>query len=142
MSRVLKSIDERKNVTKEKTHEYVDKLIKMINCKTVFVSDGGNDKEFDKFYRVVEDNFLLVHKCARKLMFGSGCFVYVLEGNNAKRNVMLMSHHDIVDATNGWHSDAFEAVVRDGCIYGRGTIDTKSPLFAQLQACEELLEEG
>lgn len=142
MSRVLKSIDERKNVSKEKTNEYVDKLIKMINCKTVFVRDGSNDKEFAKFYRVIEENFPLLHKRAKKLVFGSGCFVYVLKGKRATRNVMLMSHHDVVDETDGWHSDAFKAKVKDGSIYGRGTIDTKTPLFAQMQACEELLEEG
>lgn len=55
---------------------------------------------------------------------------------------MLMSHHDVVDATGGWDSDPFCAQVKDGALYGRGSIDTKTPLFAELQAVEELLAEG
>ena len=55
---------------------------------------------------------------------------------------MLMSHHDVVEAGEGWESDAFCACEKDGYLYGRGTIDTKTPLFAELQAAEELLAEG
>ena len=53
-----------------------------------------------------------------------------------------MSHHEVVEAGEGWESDAFTATIRDGYLYGRGTIDTKTPLFAELQAVEELIDEG
>ena len=53
-----------------------------------------------------------------------------------------MSHHDVVEGSEDWHTDPFMAVEKDGFLYGRGTIDTKTPLFAQLQAAEELLAEG
>lgn len=55
---------------------------------------------------------------------------------------MLMSHHDVVCKGEGWDTDPFCATVKDGSLYGRGTIDTKTPLFAELQALEELLREG
>lgn len=117
--------------------EYVDKLIKMINCKTVFNED--NKDEFVKFNEVLKDNFPLLHQKAEKMIFGSGCIIYKLQGKHAKRNIMLMSHHDVVDKTDGWNSDPFDAQIKDGYLYGRGTIDTKTPLFAILQATEELL---
>ena len=53
-----------------------------------------------------------------------------------------MSHHDVVEGSDGWQTDPFKAEQKDGWLYGRGTIDTKTPLFAQLQAAEELLAEG
>lgn len=53
-----------------------------------------------------------------------------------------MSHHDVVDSSEDWHTAPFEPVEKDGYLYGRGTIDTKTPLFAELQAAEELLAEG
>lgn len=36
----------------------------------------------------------------------------------------------------------FGAEIRDGKMWGRGTVDTKTPLFAEFSALEELLENG
>lgn len=138
----LKSESERKNVSAQQNVEYVKKLSKMINCKTVWTTDGKYDLEFTKFYSVLDELFPNIKAKAKKLTFGGGCFVYVIEGKNAKKNIMLMSHHDVVDGGDGWESDPFVATEKDGYLYGRGSIDTKTPLFAELQACDELLAQG
>lgn len=140
--RELLSEENRKNVSDEVCKEYVDRLKKMVDCKTVFTHDFENKSEFEKFYKVLEELFPNITAKAEKLTFGSGCFVYVLRGKNAKKNIMLMSHHDVVDQDDGWNTDAFCAEVQGESLYSRGTIDTKTPLFAELQACEELLSEG
>ena len=140
--RSLLPITERKRVSAEKRDEYVRILSEMVNCKTVYTSADDNRSEYEKFYSVIEKEFPNITKKAKRLCFGSGCFVYVIEGKNATKNIMLMSHHDVVEAGDGWESDAFCATLRDGNLYGRGTIDTKTPLFAELQAAEELLAEG
>lgn len=132
----------RKNTTEEKITEYTETLKKMINCKTVYTSDFANQSEFDQFYQILQKEFPLLHKRAKQLRFGSGCFVYVIEGKHASKNIMLMSHHDVVDGDDQWSTDPFHAAIKDGSLWGRGTIDTKTPLFAELQACEELLKEG
>ena len=49
---------------------------------------------------------------------------------DAKKNIMLMSHHDVVEGSDEWETDPFCAAEKDGYLYGRGTIDTKTPLFA------------
>ena len=140
--RRLLPITERKRVSAEKRDEYIRVLSEMVNCKTVYTRSGENSEEYKKFYSVIEREFPNITKNAKRLTFGSGCFVYVIEGKNATKNIMLMSHHDVVEAGEGWESDAFSATLRDGNLYGRGTIDTKTPLFAELQAVEELLAEG
>ena len=132
----------RKNVSAEKRAEYAKILSEMINCKTVFTENGENKAEFEKFYSVIEKNFPNITAKAEKLVFGSGCFFYVIKGENAKKNILLMSHHDVVDSGEGWETEAFSATEKDGFLYGRGTIDTKTPLFAELMALEELLSEG
>ncbi len=140
--RILSGEEKRKNVSPEKNEGYARKLKKMIDCKTVFTRDGENKAEYEKFYSAIEENFPLITEKAEKLVFGEGCFVYVIKGRNAKKNIMLMSHHDVVEGDDTWETDPFDAVIKDGAMWGRGTIDTKTPLFAQLQACEELLSEG
>ena len=143
MSKIkLKSEAERLGVSKEKNAEYAAKLSKMINCKTVWTLKGDNNDEFTRFYSLLDELFPTLGARAKKLTFGGGCFVYIIEGKNATRNVMLMSHHDVVEGGDGWESDPFTATEKDGYLFGRGSIDTKTPLFAELQACEELLEEG
>lgn len=138
----LKSIEERKGVSLEKNNEYVKKLSKMINCRTVWTKDGKNNSEFDRFYSLLNELFPMLTERAERLTFGGGCFFYVVNGRNATKNILLMSHHDVVDGGEGWHSDPFVATEKDGCLFGRGAIDTKTPLFAELQAAEELLCEG
>lgn len=140
--RILLSEDKRKNVSDKRNSEYAAILKKMTDCKTVFTKDGENEAEYKKFYAVIDESFPLLTAKAEKLVFGSGCFVYVIKGKNATKNLMVMSHHDVVDGDEKWETDPFCAVEKDGALYGRGTIDTKTPLFAELQACEELLEEG
>ena len=133
---------QRKGVSPETNAVYGAKLSKMINCKTVWTHDGANETEFQRFYTLLEELFPKLTASAKKLTFGGGCFVYVVEGKNATKNIMLMSHHDVVDGSEDWQTDPFEPVEKDGYLYGRGTIDTKTPLFAELQAAEELLAEG
>ena len=139
---MAKSEAQRKGVTTEQNTAYVAKLSQMIGCKTVWTHSGENDAEYQRFYGVLEELFPNIAAKAKKLTFGGGCFVYVIEGKNATKNIMLMSHHDVVEGSEDWKTDPFEAVEKDGYLYGRGTIDTKTPLFAELQAVEELLAEG
>ena len=140
--RILKSEELRKNVLPEQLEGYVATLKKMVDCKTVYTKECVNQGAYDAFYTILEKEFPTLHKMAKRMTFGSGCFVYMIEGKNAKKNVMLMSHHDVVDGDDAWETDPFCAVEKDGALWGRGTIDTKTPLFAELQACEELLAEG
>lgn len=138
----LKSENNRKNVSHEINEKYVNILKQMIDCKTVFTRDFINQFEYDRFYDIIEHSFPYLSSKAKKMIFGSGCFVYVIEGENAKKNIMLMSHHDVVDGDSSWDTDPFHSVIKGDALFGRGTIDTKTPLFAILMACEELLEEG
>ena len=138
----LKNESERKGVSPEISNEYAKKLSRLINCKTVWTRSGENKEEFEKFYSLLDEMFPNLSSKAEKLIFGDGCFVYIIRGKNSKKNIMLMSHHDVVDGSDGWETEPFCATEKNGYLFGRGTIDTKTPLFAELQAAEELLAEG
>lgn len=53
-----------------------------------------------------------------------------------------MSHHDVVKADGDWEQPPFEGKIVDGTLWGRGTVDTKTPLFAEFSALEEPLSDG
>ena len=134
---------ERKNLPEEQNMAYALSLKRMIDCKTVWEKDGRNKAEFERFYTVLREEFPLLHgENVQRLCFGEGCFFFVIKGKNPKQRVLLMSHHDVVDGGEGWETGPFDAVIKDGALWGRGTVDTKTPLFAELRAAEELLGEG
>jgi len=58
-----------------------------------------------------------------------------LTGNGKKRPVMLLAHMDVVGVeTDKWSCDPFGGIIRDGYLYGRGAIDDKGMLAANLMA--------
>lgn len=56
---------------------------------------------------------------------------------NGKR-LLMPAHMDIVPAGEGWETDPFEVVEKDGMLIGRGTLDNKGPLASILAAVEVL----
>jgi acetylornithine deacetylase/succinyl-diaminopimelate desuccinylase-like protein len=61
--------------------------------------------------------------------------VAVLKGSGEDRPVMLLAHMDVVGVeSDKWSCDPFGGVIRDGYLYGRGAIDDKGMLAANLMA--------
>ncbi len=56
-----------------------------------------------------------------------------LKGNGSKRPLLILAHTDVVAVqTEKWPVDPFGAVMKDGYIWGRGTIDDKDKLVTML----------
>lgn len=121
---------------------YCERLSKMIACETVSRKDKFEPEEFLKLRNVIRELFPTVSKKAEIKYFSDDCYFYKLSGADEKRNVMLMSHHDVVAAEGEWKYPPFAGKIAEDCIWGRGTVDTKTPLFAEFSALEELLKEG
>ena len=128
----------------DKAEDYALQFQKLIACATVSVKGSHDDTEFAAFRAVLEAEFPLIHKNCEKMLFGDGCLMFKLRGADESRNILLMSHHDVVPATEeeNWDYPPFEGRIVDGKIYGRGTQDTKGSLYGELKALEQLLERG
>ncbi|HNX13768.1 MAG TPA: Sapep family Mn(2+)-dependent dipeptidase [Oscillospiraceae bacterium] len=46
----------------------------------------------------------------------------------------ILAHLDIVEAGDGWDTDPFKGVIKDGKIFGRGSSDDKGPAVAAIYA--------
>ncbi|MCX6620465.1 MAG: M20/M25/M40 family metallo-hydrolase, partial [Acidobacteria bacterium] len=66
-------------------------------------------------------------------------FVARLKGSSELRPLLLMAHSDVVPADPGqWTVPPFQALIREGYLYGRGSQDTKGLLAAELAVLVEL----
>ena len=52
----------------------------------------------------------------------------------AERVLDILAHLDVVGEGDGWETDPYTAVEKDGCLYGRGTDDDKGPAVAAMYA--------
>ncbi len=58
--------------------------------------------------------------------------------------MLVYGHYDVVPASleDGWHTEPFEPVIKDGKIYARGVTDDKGQLFIHVKALESFLKSG
>lgn len=66
------------------------------------------------------------------------------QGERDRPSLMFNGHVDVVraDKRDGWSSDPFDPVVRDGFVFGRGACDMKGGIAAMVVAAELLVEDG
>ena len=57
-----------------------------------------------------------------------------IEFGEGEKLVGIIGHLDVVPSGDGWDTPPFEASIRDGKIFGRGTIDDKGPVISSLYA--------
>lgn len=129
-------------VNDERSKEYGVKLSKMIQKETVSSRyDASRDKFYD-FHELLEELFPNVHKTMEKHVF-DGSLLFKWEGKGNNEPILMMSHHDVVEANGKWEHDAFSGDIDDeGRVWGRGAVDTKASLFCIFTAIEELIEQG
>ena len=120
-----------------------EKLGAMIRIPTVSKHEHEDLSQFSLYHQELEKLFPLIHEKLEKAVL-NGTLIYHWKGaDTSKLPVLFMGHQDVVPASDeGWSVPAYSGVVKDGCLYGRGTLDCKGTMYVQLQAVEELLAEG
>lgn len=98
---------------------------------------------FKAFQESLVDLYPKIHEtCERKLIDPAG-ILYKWEGKSSDKPVVLMSHYDVVPAEESqWDEPPFDAVIKEGYIWARGTLDTKCSLLSVMESVEHLIEEG
>jgi len=62
--------------------------------------------------------------------------------NVSGKRLLMPGHMDVVPAGDGWDSDPYEVIEKDGVLFGRGTLDDKGPLVSIIIAAEVLKRLG
>ncbi len=104
-------------------------------------------EQFTGFIEWVRSKYPEVNAGMSLTMAGAYTMLYRWEGSDPSlAPVLLTGHYDVVPVIPGtessWEQPPFAGVIKDGVIWGRGALDDKSAVVAQLEAATELLRAG
>jgi acetylornithine deacetylase/succinyl-diaminopimelate desuccinylase-like protein len=105
----------------------------------------GNELEAARYYkRILDKEGIEAQVLDSATLGGNRANLYArLKGNGSKKAVALVNHMDVVPvAPSFWSVDPFSGVVKDGYIWGRGTLDMKGQGMIQLMAMIALKRSG
>ena len=123
----------------------LDNFTSMIRIRTVSSEEGNEELEGEllRFRALLKERYPHVFRAGEHFLIGNGGLLIRIPGMSAEKPSVLMAHMDVVSAdAEGWRHDPFAAVIEDGRVYGRGTLDTKASLCAIMEAAEYCLADG
>jgi len=106
----------------------VDLLLKLLSFESLTPDDAGSLKFIEAYLEGYEATY--VNKEGVKNLFLTKKFS---EGPH----LCFAGHVDVVPAGDGWETNPFVPVIKEGSIYARGTQDMKSGVAAFVQTCKE-----
>ena len=127
--------------TEKRTAEYAERLSRMIRFETVSKEEETDLARFYGFHALLRELFPHVFGTCEVLEH-EGSLLMRWPGKQAGQKLLLMNHHDVVEATGSWEHPPFSGEIAEGKVWVRGAIDDKGELWAMLQAAEELAAEG
>lgn len=125
-----------------RTTKYANNLSRLIQVETVSMQVQPDKSKFYAFHDILREMFPNIFSACSFEDF-DGSFLMCWKGKNSELEpILLMNHHDVVEAPGEWTHPAFSGKIVDGKVWGRGTLDTKGGLWGMLQAADELAAEG
>ncbi|MDR2159281.1 MAG: M20/M25/M40 family metallo-hydrolase [Treponema sp.] len=116
--------------------------------------DAEAEAPLFRFQDFLAENYPCFHQTAERWSPGPYALIYRWPGTGRKREtdtdgqsedgpVLILAHYDVVPAEREkWKTDPFGAELKEGFIYGRGTLDMKGILIAIMEGAETLCAEG
>lgn len=120
----------------------VSNLAELIKCKTVsYRNEELIDKmEFEKFQNKLKELFPTVHATLELEHVGKTGLLYYWKGKASDKPSVFMAHYDVVPVNEAaWEKPAFEGILENDVLWGRGTLDTKVTLLGVMESAEYLL---
>lgn len=120
-------------------------LAALVRCRTVSSENHAeeDDAEFEKLISILPSLYPNVFEVCSLLRLPDRGLLFTWKGKEQGKPAVLMAHYDVVPVEEeNWTVPAFEAVIRDGAMWGRGTLDTKVTFNGILSAAENLIAQG
>jgi len=124
----------------------VKALAELVKCKTVSDYDPAKEDnaEFEKLINLLPSLYPNVFKTCSLEKLPDRALLFRWKGKDSSKDpAVLMAHYDVVPVEEkNWSKPAFDAIIEDGVMWGRGTLDTKVTFNGILSAAENLIAQG
>ena len=93
-----------------RTNDYANGLARLIQLETISTFNQTDKTKFYEFHNVLRETFPnLFDVCTFEDFDGS--FLMRWQGKTDKEPIMLMNHHDVVEASGEWTHPAFSGEI-------------------------------
>ncbi len=113
----------------ERRLDLIDLFLKLLSVNSITPNDGGLLNYIREYLSDFEA--IWVNKGGVKNLFLTKKF-------SDGKHLCFAGHVDVVPAGDGWDSNPFVPMIKDGYIYARGTQDMKSGVASFVQACRDI----
>ena len=123
----------------------VDALAQLVRCKTVSYNDHTleDDAEFDKLISLLPGLYPRVFDVCSVQQLPDRALLLRWPGKHPGDPAVLMAHYDVVPVNEeNWEKPPFAAILEDGVLWGRGTLDTKVTFNGIFSAANYLIGKG
>jgi len=123
----------------------IDHLQALIRCKTVSYRNKAleDNAEFEKLENLLPQLYPNVCKTCELIKPNDRALLFHWKGKSSDQPGVLMAHYDVVPVNEAdWQKPAFDGIIEDGVLWGRGTLDTKGTFNGVLEAADNLIAQG
>ena len=120
-------------------------LAELVRCKTISYHDPAleDDAEFRKLIDKLPNLYPHVFEACTLRELPGHALLFRWPGKVQEEPAVLMAHYDVVPVNEeNWDKPAFEAILENDVLWGRGTLDTKVTINGVLLAANQLIAEG
>ncbi len=120
-------------------------LGELVKCKTVSRNDPSqeDEAEFRKLISILPDLYPRVFDVCSFRELPDRALLLRWPGKTAGAPAVMMAHYDVVPVEeSSWEKPPFAAVIEDGVMWGRGTLDTKATFNGIFSAANYLICQG
>lgn len=123
----------------------IENLRTLVRFKTISYRDHSkeDDKEFEWLIASLPALYPNVFSKCEFKQLPDRALLFKWSGKSEGEPTVLMAHYDVVPVNEDmWDKPPFEAILEDGVVWGRGTLDTKVTLNGVLSAADHLISQG
>ena len=123
----------------------VDALTQLVRCKTISYNDHAleDNAEFDKLIGLLPGLYPNVFARCTFDQLPDRALLFRWPGKTPGAPAVMMAHYDVVPVNEEkWDKPPFAAIIEDGVLWGRGTLDTKVTFNGVLSAANYLIAQG
>lgn len=129
----------------ERILDYWDDIIsdlgKMVSVPSVAKVTEGDHPFGDNAAKAIDTAMEISEKYGLKAK-NVGYYACHAEIGEGEENAVVMAHLDVVPEGEGWETDPYTLVEKNGCLYGRGVSDNKGPAIIALHCLRAIKDSG